>query len=633
MRAQRRRLPAGLAVIAAGGLALTGIALPASAAPADPGTIGVEQSFAGGDYIVTLVDDAVATYDGGVSGFDATAPDEGDQLDAKLAPVEEYSDYLEGQQQEVADSVGADIQVSYTMAVNAFAASLSAEQATALASDRKVAAVTPNEHLKVTAVPSTDFLGLSGEGGVWESVGGAENAGAGIVVGVLDTGIAPENPAFAGDPLGTTPGARPTSTVTPSPTRVRRHRLHRRLRDGRAVHRATTAARRSSVRATSSTASASRTSVTHRPARASSSPRGMATGHGSHTASTAAGNVGTPAEIEGIDFGTYTGVAPGAKIAVYKVCWSGTDPASQDDDACRPAGILAGIDAAVSDGVDVINYSIGGGAAWTTSSVIDDAFLGAAASGIFVSASAGNDGPGASTLDNASPWITAVAATTIPSYEGTVTLGDGQAYAGASITLPMDGTPISGDLVNAVDVAVPDAVDAALCAPGSLDDARHGDHHRGLRARSLRPGCQVGRGRPCGRSRDGDGQRVTRLDRHRLPLGAERAPGRDVPRPGRRVRGHRGRDRDSDRGQLDGLHPADPAGRRLLVARARARRRRPRRRPTSRRPASRSSPRVPTRRGQPYIALPLRYLDGSPAYRGTRRAVPGRDTRTHRRWR
>jgi subtilisin family serine protease len=467
----KKSMKTGSAVIAAGALVLAGIAFPASAAPPVPGTIGVQQDLAGGSYIVTLVEEAVATYEGGVPGFDATAPEEGDQLDARLAPVQDYSDYLADQQQEVADSVGAQIDASYTMAVNAFAADLSAEQATALASDRNVLAVSPNDQKKVTAVPSTDFLGLSGDDGVWAEVGGAENAGAGIVVGVLDTGLAPENPAFAGDPLGTTPGDAPYldgDVITFAKA------------DGTTFTGVCQTGEQFTADDCNTKVIGARYFVdgfgVENLGDASTGPGEFVSprdgdGHGSHTSSTAAGNVGTPAMINGVDFGTYTGVAPGAKIAMYKVCWSGPDPASQDDDSCTTSDILAGIDAAVSDGVDVINYSIGGGAAQTTYSVIDDAFLGAAASGIFVSASAGNDGPGASTLDNASPWITTVAASTIPSYEGTVTLGDGQAFAGASITLPMDGTPVAGDLVNATAVALPGAVDARLCAPGSLDDA------------------------------------------------------------------------------------------------------------------------------------------------------------------
>src|SRR5690606_36295095 len=180
------------------------------------------------------------------------------------------------------------------------------------------------------------------------------------------------------------------------------------------------------------------------------------------TASTAAGNAGTPATVLGNDFGPMHGVAPAAKIAAYKVCWSGPDPTTTADDGCSTSDILAAIDQAVADGVDVINYSIGGGAAQTTISPIDEAFLGAAAAGIFVSASAGNDGPGASTLDYASPWITTVAASTIPSWEATFTLGDGTAMAGASVTVDMSvgAPPLEGDLVLAQSVSGPAAVTA-----------------------------------------------------------------------------------------------------------------------------------------------------------------------------
>ena len=105
-------------------------------------------------------------------------------------------------------------------------------------------------------------------------------------------------------------------------------------------------------------------------------------GHGSHTAGTAAGNHLVDATVAGIDFGQISGVAPGAKIAAYKVCWNGKDAASTADDGCATSDLLAGIEAATADGVDVINYSIGGGAADSTVSIIDQAFLGAAAAGI-----------------------------------------------------------------------------------------------------------------------------------------------------------------------------------------------------------------------------------------------------------
>ena len=83
-------------------------------------------------------------------------------------------------------------------------------------------------------------------------------------------------------------------------------------------------------------------------------------GHGSHTASTAAGNVVRNVNVDGTDFGTVSGMAPGAQIAAYKVCWTGNVPDTTDDDGCSNDDSVAAIEDAVLDGVDVINYSIGG---------------------------------------------------------------------------------------------------------------------------------------------------------------------------------------------------------------------------------------------------------------------------------
>ena len=442
----------------------------ASAAPDGPGGLGTT-SFAPGRYIVTLVDPAVATYDGGVPGFAPTRPDDGDQLNARRAPAQDYSDYLEEKQQDVAAAAGVAISQSYTVALNAFSAKLTTAQAAALTADRNVATITPDELKHPTATPSTDFLGLSGPGGVWEQVGGAEQAGDGVVVGVLDTGIAPENPAFAGDPLGTTAGSEPYLSGPNAISYLKG--------DGDTFVGTCQAGEQFPASSCSTKVIGARYFVNGfglaNLGNASTgtgefvSPRD-GDGHGSHTASTAAGNYETAADVLDRDFGLISGVAPGAKIAAYKVCWSGPDPAVQTDDGCTTADLLAAINQAVIDGVDVINYSIGGGAAQTTYSATDDAFLGAAAAGVFVAASAGNDGPGASTLDNASPWITTVAASTIPSFEGTVTLGDGRAFAGASISV---AEPVTGGLITSTSVkaAAATADNARLCAPGSLDAA------------------------------------------------------------------------------------------------------------------------------------------------------------------
>ena len=189
-------------------------------------------------------------------------------------------------------------------------------------------------------------------------------------------------------------------------------------------------------------------------------------GHGSHTASIAAGNHGVRAVVDDRDFGRLSGVAPAAKIASYKVLWEAKDATQSGG---YDSDILAAIDAAISDGVDVINFSIT--AADDPTSPVQLAFLAAASAGIFVSASAGNSGPGASTVQSSSPWVTTVGAHSIAPYYGTVTLGDGQAYAGISTTV--DEKVGSAPLVTGAAVAADGqtAAAATMCSPGSLDPA------------------------------------------------------------------------------------------------------------------------------------------------------------------
>ena len=463
-----------LSTIATAGLLASalavGTATGASAAPVAPGGVG-QTAFEPGRYIVTLAESAVATYNGGISGLEATAPDAGDQLNARKAPAQNYSDYLESKQKDVAAAAGVDIDVSYTMALNGFSADLTAAQAAELSSNKNVVAVTPDELKHPTATPSTEFLGLEGPGGVWAATGGVETAGEGVVVGVLDTGIAPENPAFAGDPLGTTPGDEPYLSGDNAISYVKSdgNTFSGTCQTGEQFGADDCTTKIVGARYfLAGFGQANLGGVDTGPGEFVSPRDGD--GHGSHTGSTAVGNYGTEADVLGRDFGTISGVAPAAKIAAYKVCWSGPDPGVTTDDGCTTTDMLAAINQAVLDGVDVLNFSIGGSAAQTTYSPTDDAFLGAAAAGIFVAASAGNSGPGASTLDNASPWITTVAASTIPSYYGTVTLGDGQAFVGATITVT---DPVSGGLVNSTAVAAAGAAgaQAGLCAPGSLDPA------------------------------------------------------------------------------------------------------------------------------------------------------------------
>lgn len=126
-------------------------------------------------------------------------------------------------------------------------------------------------------------------------------------------------------------------------------------------------------------------------------------GHGSHTASTAAGNKRL-ATFRGVTT-EISGVAPRGNIIAYDACY--TD--SQGRGLCPNVSTLASINQAVADGVDVINFSISGGRLpWDEANSL--AFLAASEAGVFVSASAGNSGPGAGTLGHVEPWVASVAA-------------------------------------------------------------------------------------------------------------------------------------------------------------------------------------------------------------------------------
>ncbi|MDQ3455467.1 MAG: S8 family serine peptidase, partial [Actinomycetota bacterium] len=164
---------------------------------------------------------------------------------------------------------------------------------------------------------------------------------------------------------------------------------------------------------------------------------------------------------------TISGMAPQARLSIYKVCWS-TDLVGGN--SCFSTDSVAAIDMAVANGVDVLNYSITG----STNSFVDTvevAFYRAAAAGVFVAASAGNSGPGASTVAHNSPWLTTVAASTHDrAYDASATLGNGTTYDGAGLGEAVASSP----LVYAGDVKLPSAplTNAQLCYANTLDPAK-----------------------------------------------------------------------------------------------------------------------------------------------------------------
>jgi subtilisin family serine protease len=401
--------------------------------------------YTAGRYIVTFADDPAASYDGYETGFAATRPHPGRKLNPDSPAVKNWQAHLVAKHDAALAKVGATKLYDYTIANNGVAADLTAAQAAALAKQAGVLALAKDrvEHPETTDSPH--FLGLDAPGGAWAQLGGARNAGAGIVVGVIDTGIWPESTAFAGN------------TGIPVPAD-----WHGTCQAGELWSKNT----------------CNDKLIGARYYYAGFGIKNVATddyvsardgaGHGSHTSSTAAGNNGTRVTIDGKLIGTGSGMAPGAKVAMYKVCWEGKKGFPP---GCFNSDSVAAINDAVLDGVDVLNYSIGGSSESGPLDPVAQAFRGASNAGVFVANSAGNSGPGESTLDHPAPWVTTVAASTFRRAFNTVELGNGARYVGASTT----GTlPTLEPLVTAVSVKLAGVADkdAAICALGTLDPAK-----------------------------------------------------------------------------------------------------------------------------------------------------------------
>jgi hypothetical protein len=305
-----------------------------------------------------LSEKPIATYGGEVRGIGATRPRKGERVDVTSGRAKRYRDYLERQHSNAAAQVGAKPLKHYAVSLNGFATTLAPDQAGTLQRAPGVLSVTEDRPRRLTDdKDSVDFLKLTGSQGVWAALGGKKTAGRGVVVGIVDSGYWPESKSFAGGTLGT---ARPTASDPFRPYRSGKNKIVMRKADG---HRFTgicqsgdsftgnecntkvIGARYFSSTYESQTPPAQRTDFL--------SPRDGA-GHGTHAASTAAGKAGVSASVRRHSFGKISGVAPAAKLAIYKVAFtSATDnvPAIYTGDA------LAAIDAAISDGVDVINYS------------------------------------------------------------------------------------------------------------------------------------------------------------------------------------------------------------------------------------------------------------------------------------
>ncbi|MBD8868469.1 S8 family serine peptidase [Nocardioides donggukensis] len=404
------------ALVAASTVVAGGLPTAATAAAASESPLGERL------YLVTL--DGPGT-SGGTSGVDAAR--------------------LRAEQDAVLERVETDQPVyRWTTALNGFAVELTRFEAARLAVAPGVARVEPS---RVRPVAGTDVAAAAAPAlrpGDPESPGGSQGSGGeGVVIGFVDTGIHPDSPVFAG--TGRL-GRRPDGFTGSCPAV-----------DGWTG--GDCSAKVLGARHYLAGFGADRLSAS-----ASQSPYDD-DGHGSEVASVAAGNADVSALSGGEDLGRFSGVAPRARIAVYKACWSAPDP---DDDGCSTADVVAAIDQATADGVDVLSVAVTGSSDLDT---VDLALLGAAEADVAVVAAAGNDLPRAG---NAQPWVTTVGGTTGPARPGELRLTDGTVMPGVTT----GGRPVGpARVVRGEQIPAPGSSreDARLCVPGSLDAARAAD--------------------------------------------------------------------------------------------------------------------------------------------------------------
>lgn len=386
-------------------------------------------------YIVRLKDMALATYDGSIAGLAATNPRVAKKdlfaklanskmsaqqvrdelrLDTKSKEAVQYTNFLENKQQEfltqATSKLGkqANVVYKYKNAINGMALKLTQAEAAKLATLSGVAFIERERMEQMDTDTGPIHIGATK---VWEGEGPtATNMGEGVIIGVIDSGVNSDHASFAdvgGDGYDHT-----------NPW-------------GEGVYVGDCAGDFVSMCNDKLIGVRSYASVTDNyddvavfgdnPPAKNGEDYG---GHGSHTASTAGGNIlkdvplvspeNGVAESDGVvnelfSFDQISGVAPHANIVAYQIC----SPGDRGDtySGCPGAAIIAALDDAVEDGVDVLNYSIsGGGNPWRSSTELG--FLAAQEAGIFSAVSAGNDGPNAYTTSKNAPWYTVVGAST-----------------------------------------------------------------------------------------------------------------------------------------------------------------------------------------------------------------------------
>ncbi|GFQ04447.1 subtilisin-like protease [Phtheirospermum japonicum] len=299
---------------------------------------------------------------------------------------------------------------SYHYLINGFAVLVTPQQADKLSQRNEVSNVVLDFSVRTATTHTPQFLGLPD--GAWAQDGGFETAGEGVVIGFIDTGIDPTHLSFSDDgPDRPYPVPEHFTGICEVTRDFPSGSCNRKLVGAR--HFAASAITRGIFNSSQDYASPF-----------------DADGHGTHTAATAAGNHGVGVMVAGHCFGNASGMAPRSHIAVYKALYKSFGGFAAD--------VVAAIDQAAQDGVDIISLSITPnrrppGIA-TFFNPIDMALLSAVKAGIFVVQAAGNTGPSPRSMSSFSPWIYTVGAAAHDRvYSNSIVLGNNVTITGVGL--------------------------------------------------------------------------------------------------------------------------------------------------------------------------------------------------------
>lgn len=325
-------------------------------------------------FIIELKDPAVATYKGGIAGFEPTSPaaTATDKLQLGSQPVENYQLHLLERQTEVFAALKAKmpelkIRKHMSLVFNGMVVEVAGEVADQDAMIKRLSEVAgvkrvyADEKFYATMPTTVDLINAPE---VWTQLGTRAEAGRDIRVAVIDSGIDSDHEMFQDN--GHPPVARPSNPdyCSSVPSFCNDKLIVARW---------------------------------YQPT-GDISPDEVLTpedvdGHGTHVAGTAVGNPVTTT-YNGVAF-NMSGVAPGAHLMVYKALFND----AEGNGTGSSSNLIQALEDAVADGADVINNSWGSSPGGDPSnSPYSAAFAAAKAAGVLTVTAAGNDGPGERTI-------------------------------------------------------------------------------------------------------------------------------------------------------------------------------------------------------------------------------------------